>query len=308
MIDANLVDLNDLRHFAQVVEAGGFAAAERAARITRSKLSRRVAALEAMLGVQLLRRSTRRIVLTEAGRALYEHCAALDVEAQAALEAVEHLRSEPAGTVRLSSPVALAQQHVARLLAEFMARHPKVRVELDATDRLVDLLAERVDVAVRAGGDNRLDPNLVARRIASGRWILAAAPGFAQAHPGILDADGTLGDCATIGNLSEGAEQVWELEDPQGVALRLAHRPRLSCADVMVRLAAARAGAGVALLPERSVQADLAQGTLIRVLPGHSGPEVGIHLLYARRRGMIPAVAALVDHLAAGLAPALDGP
>ena len=308
MLDANELDLNDLRHFAQVVDAGGFAAAERVARITKSKLSRRVAALEATLGVQLLRRSTRRIALTEAGRALYEHCAALGVEAEAALEAVEQLRSEPAGTVRLSSPTALAQQQLAGLLAEFMARHPKVRVELDATDRLVDLLAERVDLAVRAGGEQRQDPNLVARRIASGRWVLVASRGFVQAHPQAQDPAAALSGCATIGSLSAGPEQLWELHDRAGTVLRLAHRPRLACADVMVRLAAARAGAGIALLPRRTVDTDLAQGTLLRVLPGWSGPEVGIHLLYARRRGLIPAVGALVDHLAAGLAPLLDPP
>ncbi|MBU6439640.1 MAG: LysR family transcriptional regulator [Betaproteobacteria bacterium] len=308
MLDANDLDLNDLRHFAQVVDAGGFAAAERVARITKSKLSRRVAALEAELGVQLLRRSTRRIALTEAGRALYEHCAALGVEAEAALEAVEQLRSEPAGTVRLSSPTALAQQQLARLLAEFMARHPKVRVELDATDRLVDLLAERVDLAVRAGGEQRLDPNLVARRIASGRWVLVASGDFMRAHPQALDPGAALAGCATIGSLSAGTEQLWELHDRAGTVLRLAHRPRLLCADVMVRLAAARAGVGIALLPRRTVDADLAEGTLLRVLPDWSGPEVGIHLLYARRRGMIPAVGALVDHLAAGLAPLLDAP
>lgn len=308
MLDANDLDLNDLRHFAQVVDAGGFAAAERVAGITKSKLSRRVAALETALGVKLLRRSTRRIVLTQAGRALYEHCAALGVEAEAALEAVEQLRSEPAGTVRLSCPSALAQQHVARLLAEFMARHPKVRVDLDATDRLVDLLAERVDVAVRAGAETSLDPDLVARRIASGRWILVASAAFVQSHPRAVEPGAALDGCATIGNLSAGVEQTWELHDAAGTALRLTHRPRLSCADVMVRLAAARAGAGIALLPARVVEADLAAGSLLRLLPGWSGPPVGIRLLYARRRGMIPAVGALVDHLAAGLAPVLDAP
>ena len=122
------LDLNDLHYFALIVEHGGFSAAERHAHITKSKLSRRVALLEERLGVRLLQRSTRRLALTEAGRAFHEHCAAMVVEAEAARQAVDQLRSEPAGRVRMSCPTVMAQFYVARLVAEFMRRHPKVSV------------------------------------------------------------------------------------------------------------------------------------------------------------------------------------
>ncbi|OIQ78541.1 HTH-type transcriptional regulator DmlR [mine drainage metagenome] len=301
----NEIDWNDLRYFALVVDAGGFAAAERKTGATKSKLSRRVAELEAALGVQLLRRSTRRVILTEPGRALYRHCAALCVEADAALDAVEQLRSEPAGTVRVSCPTLMAQISVAELLARFLRAHPKVRVELDASDRIVDLLAERVDVALRAAPERQLDPNLVARRLSGGHWVLVASRGHLHDHR-VSDADDTLA-WNTIGSLDAGPEQEWELCGPDGVNRRLPHRPRLLCADIMSRMAAVRAGAGIGLLPERAVRAEMLAGTLVRVLPGWSTAEQGIHLIYSRRREMIPAVSSLVDFLSENVALAFSG-
>src|SRR5689334_14895134 len=184
MID---MDLNDLRYFALIVEHGGFSAAERLTHITKSKLSRRVALLEERLGVRLLQRSTRRLALTEAGRAFYEHCAAMMVEAEAAEQAVEQLRSEPVGRVRMSCPTAMAQFYVAQLLADFMRCHPKVAIELDASDRVVNLIEEGFDLALRAFDAGLHDPGLISRRIASGRMMLVASPDYAAAHPPLDD-------------------------------------------------------------------------------------------------------------------------
>ena len=130
------MDLNDLQYFALIVEHGGYTAAERVTHVHRSKLSRRIAQLEERLGVRLLHRTTRRLALTEAGRAFYEHCAAMLVEAEAARDAVDQLRSEPVGNVRVSCPTIMAQFYMAQLISDFMVAHPKVRVELDSTDRL----------------------------------------------------------------------------------------------------------------------------------------------------------------------------
>src|SRR3954468_23297171 len=169
------MDLNDLRYFALIVDNGGFTAAERITRITKSKLSRRIALLEEQIGVRLLQRSTRRLALTEAGKVFYDHCAAMIVEADAAREAVEQLRSEPSGTIRMTCPVSMAQFYVARIVAEYMREYPKVRVELDATDRVVNLLEERVDLALRARFGSITEPGLIARRLASGRLIMVAS-------------------------------------------------------------------------------------------------------------------------------------
>jgi DNA-binding transcriptional LysR family regulator len=290
------LDLNDLRYFALIVEHGGFSAAERHAHITKSKLSRRVALLEERLGVRLLQRSTRRLALTEAGRAFHEHCAALVVEAEAARQAVDQLRSEPAGRVRMSCPAVMAQFYVARLVAEFMRHHPKVSVELDASDRTVNLIEEGFDLALRAFDAGLREPGLVARRIASGHMVLVASPDYAAAH-GPLDDPQGLAQLDTIGSMRAGAEQVWTLTAADGRTARAAHRPRFLCTDFSVQVQAALGGVGIALLPLRVAWPALKDGTLVRVAKDWGTPEQDIHLVYASRRGMLPSVRALVEYL-----------
>src|SRR5271170_253825 len=143
----NNVDLNESRHFALIVEHGGFSAAERHAHISKSEFSRPVL-LEESLGVRLLQRSTRRMMLTEAGCIFYTHCVAMVVEANAAKQAVEQLRSEPAGAVRRTCPQMLAQAYVMKMLADFMRLYAKVRMELESNDRSVNLIEERFDIAL----------------------------------------------------------------------------------------------------------------------------------------------------------------
>ena len=142
-------DLNDLYYFAKVVEHGGFAAAGRALGEPKSKLSRRVALLEERLGVRLIQRSTRRFSVTEAGQTFYSHVQAMLVEAEAATEAIELTRSQPRGTVRLSCPTTLLDFGVGRMLSGFMATCPDVQLQLEATNRRVDVIAEGLDLAIR---------------------------------------------------------------------------------------------------------------------------------------------------------------
>ena len=291
------MDLNDLRYFALIVEHGGFSAAERHAHITKSKLSRRVALLEAGMGVRLLQRSTRKLALTEAGRVFYQHCAAMVVEADTARQAVEQLRSEPAGTVRMYCPLVMAQFFVARLIADFMRQHPKVRVELQCADRAVDLIEERIDLALLARDFGLSDPGLVARRIASGRLVLVAAPSYAEGRPPIEELE-QLAQLDTIGAMDEGAEPAWSLVASDGRTARVVLRPRLLCSDFAVQYEAALGGIGIALLPLRIAWPSLKDGRLVRVAKEWSTPDQGIHLVFASRRGMLPSVRALIDYLA----------
>ena len=291
------MDLNDLRYFALIVEHGGFSAAERVAHITKSKLSRRVALLEERVGVRLLQRSTRRLALTEAGQVFYEHCAAMLVEADAAQQAVEQLRASPAGTVRMSCPVAIAQFYLPRIVADFMRRHLKVRIEIESTDRVVNLIEERIDLALRVRDAGDEAPGLVTRRIASGRMVLVASRAYLEARPGI-DEPEQIASHDTIGGLREGSEQAWSLvSSADAASCRLVHRPRLLCSDYTVQYEAAVGGVGIALLPLRIAWRGLSSDDLVHVLKDWGTPEQAIHLVFASRRGMLPAVRALVDHL-----------
>lgn len=288
-------DLNDLRYFALTVQQGGFSAAERHARITKSKLSRRVALLEARLGVRLLQRSTRRLALTEAGRAFYEHCAAMLVEAEAAENAIDQLRSEPSGTVRFTCPASMAQFYVARILAKYVRKYPKVRVEFEASDRAVNLLEERFDVAlrVRESGQN---PDLVVRRVGSARLILVAGVDHPAAQQDIGDPL-ALAKLDTIGTLIDGPEQTWPLVASDGRTLLVRHRPRLLCSDYTAQFEAVTAGAGIALLPLRIAWRGLKNDRMVHLARDWGTAETGIHLLYVSKRGMLPSVRSLVDYL-----------
>ena len=145
-------DLNDMLFFAEVVDRGGFAAAGRALNLPKSRLSRRIAELEARLGVRLLQRTTRKLSLTQAGEIYHRHCVAMREQAEAADEAVALVQDEPRGTVRVTCPVTLAQTTIGPILPRFLAAHPQVRIDMQVSNRVVDLVQEGVDVALRVRG------------------------------------------------------------------------------------------------------------------------------------------------------------
>ena len=171
-----MLDLNDLAWFVQVVDHEGFAAAGRALDQPKSKLSRRIAQLEERLGVRLIHRTTRQFVVTEVGQTFYQHCKAMLIEAEAAQQAVETLRSEPRGSVKLTCPVTLLHAHVGPMLARFMLRYPGVNVQLEATNRRVDVVGEGIDVAIRVRPRPFDDSDLVMRVLADRGQRLVASP------------------------------------------------------------------------------------------------------------------------------------
>jgi DNA-binding transcriptional LysR family regulator len=176
-----LPDLNELYYFAQVVEHGGFAPAGRALGLPKSKLSRRVALLEERLGAQLLLRSTRSFAVTEVGKRYYQHCRAMLTEAEAAEESVALVHSEPCGKVRMSCPVALLASRVGRMLGEFMRQYPRVELQVDETNRRVDVIGEGLDLALRVRPPPLQDSDLVLRTLAERRQCLVAAPSCCSA-------------------------------------------------------------------------------------------------------------------------------
>ena len=171
----HMQDLNDFVWFVKVVDHGGFAAAGRALDQPKSKLSRRIAQLEERLGVRLIQRTTRQFTVTEVGQTFYQHCKAMLVEAEAAEEAVAALQAEPRGVVRITCPVTLLHVHVGPMLARFMSRYPGINLQLEATNRRVDLVGEGIDVAIRVRPRPFDDSDLVLRVLADRGHCLVAS-------------------------------------------------------------------------------------------------------------------------------------
>lgn len=288
--------LDDLYYYAMVVKHAGFAAAGRALQVPKSRLSRHVNALEARLGVRLLQRSTRRFSVTDTGRELYAHCEAMLTEAQAALDVVEHARAEPRGRIRVACPVAIAAGMLAPVLPRFMARHPQVRVDLDVSNRRVDLLGEGFDAALRVRTQPTGEDGVVMRQFAELCELLVASPQYLARH-GEPQAPQDLADHATLSFEGQGDRLQWQLTGAHGESARVELRPRLICHSFDVLLQSALAGCGIALLPESVVRASLASGQLVSVLPDWTLPQGIFHVVFPHRRGLLPAVRAFIDFL-----------
>ena len=289
-------DLNDMLYFAEVAERGGFAAAGRALGIPKSRLSRRVAELEAHLGVRLLQRTTRTLSLTEVGEAYLRHCLAMRESAQAAADAVAQVRSEPRGTVRVTCPVTLAQTVLAELMPQFLERYPLVRMEMQVTNRVVNVVEEGVDVALRVRATLDESGSMVVKRLGEGCQLLVASP--AQiARQGM---PGTLRDLARMDTLamsaSEGRASL-RLIGPDGREETVQFTPRYVADDLLTLKHAALAGTGLCWLPDYLCLAELEAGQFVRVLPQWSQPKGIVHAVFASRRGLSPAVRGFLDFL-----------
>jgi len=288
-------DLNDLFYFAKVVAHGGFAAAGRALREPKSKLSRRVAGLEARLGVRLIERSSRRFRVTDVGRSFYERCTAMLAEAERAEALVAEAQSEPHGLIRMSCPTGLVEP-ITALVTQFLAQYPKVRLQLIALDRPVDLIEERIDVALRVRTSLDGDASLTMRSLGNSVRILVASPQLANRIRVVDD----LATQPTLSTTDDQGEVNWFLETDDGRTHTLRHEPRIGCADFSAVRAAALAGLGVALLPDHTCRQALEEGKLARVLPAWRGMKGLVHLVFTTRRGLPPAVRKFIDGLAAG--------
>jgi DNA-binding transcriptional LysR family regulator len=289
--------LQGLYYFTQVVEHGGYARAARALEIPKSRLSRHVASLETDLNVRLVNRSTRRFAVTEVGQEVYRHATAMLASADAALEAVEFARAEPRGTLRVACPVALAQWALAPHLPEFLARYPGVRLQLEVSNRRVDLVSEGFDLALRVRTQPSGEDGLVMRSFGQSDQVFVASPAY-LARAGRPTEPAQLANAETLDHAQPLGRYEWELRGPDGRSERIEHSPRLACDDFVVLRTAALAGLGIARLPESVVRADLAGGTLERVLPDWDTPQGIVHLVFPTRRGLLPAVRAFIDFLA----------
>lgn len=289
-------DLNDLLYFAEVVDQGGFAAAGRKLGVPKSRLSRRVADLEARLGVRLIHRTTRQLSLTEVGAQVHRHCIAMREGAEAAEAVVAQARSEPRGVVRVACPVTLAQTTVGPILPLFLARYPLVTIEMRVSNRVVDLVEERVDVALRVRQSLDDGGSLVIKNFGNTATLLVASPDqlVRQGQPR-TPAD--LQRLDSVAMSSVDGRATWHLVGPDGATHALQHRPRYVADDLLTLKFAALAGVGCAPLPDYMCAEELRDGRLVEVLPGWA-PRPGIfHAVFPSRRGLVPAVRSFLDFL-----------
>ncbi len=290
-------DLNDIFFFVSVVQCRGFSAAARTIGVDKTRLSRRIAALEKRLGVRLLQRTTRALALTEAGQRFFERCVATVEGAQAAYDSVAELRREPAGLVRLSSPVLLAQRCLAHVLPGYMTAYPKVSVFLEATDRTVNVIEERFDIAIRAKPAIEDAAGLVAKTLGLSQRVLVVSPAFlGHGRPQTPAELPRFDTVASTDDVVDGGAR-WNLTSLDGRSQHIELKPRLVSSDLRARLQAAMRGIGIALLPEQVVAAPLKEGLVDRVLPEWSGAKNILHLVYPTPRGMLPSVRSLIDHV-----------
>ena len=281
-----------LRAFVHVVEENGFAPAARALGMSRSQVNKLVIALEENLGAQLLNRTTRKISPTPGGRALYERARAILNDLAEAEAAFHDEQDEPQGDFRINAPMSFGTMHLAEAVAEFMAIHPKIRVELVLNDRKVDPVSEGFDMTVRIG-----EPTdtlaLIDHRIVEAKRVVCAAPEFLSEH-GAPNDPSSLERLPCLHYGAAGAPAVWKLVGPDGVQESKINAIMYSNNGEVLRDAAVK-GLGLTKLPTFIVGAELQAGRLISVLPDYQASSLQICLLYPPNRHLASRIRLFVE-------------
>jgi DNA-binding transcriptional LysR family regulator len=264
------LDIEALRTFVEVADAGGVSPAARRLGMSKSIVSRQLARLEAELGIQLLARTTRGAALTEAGLTFRDHAARACAEMDAARDAVLP-SGELQGRLRISAPLSFGPTHFASVLAEMARLHPNLHIHTCYSDRFVDLIEEGFDCAIRIG--YLKDSNLVARRVGPLQGRFVASPGYISVH----GAPETPGDLVDHECVMQGTE-AWHLADGDKT-VTVHPRGRFKADNGTALVAAATAGLGIALLPEGLIHEHLASGELVEVMPRYPSPLAGIYVV-----------------------------
>ena len=283
----------EMRVFAAVVDAGSFVGASDALDMSKPAVSRHVADLEGRLGVRLLHRTTRRLSLTDEGEVFYARCKELLGNIEEAESEITSRSGQASGQLKVSVPVSFGLLHLAPLWAEFMARHPKVVLDVTLSDRMVDLVEEGFDLAVRIA---RLpSSSLISRQLSSTRMVLCASPTYLKVngtpkHPSELASHTVV----AYSLLSMG--EVWEFDGPQGrVAVKVEPRMRTNSGDTCRAIALRHQG--LVIQPSFLVGDDLRSGSLVELMPDYRSMDLGIYAMYPTRKHVLPKVRLLIDYL-----------
>lgn len=284
----------DLQALVAVVEAGSFTAAADRLGLAKSAVSRRVSALEARLGVQLLRRTTRTLNLTDTGRSFYEHGARILADLDEAEAAVQQAHGELQGTLRVALPLSFGVRHMCKPIAAFSRQHPKVHFELDMNDRVIDLVEEGMDVALRIG--HLKDSSLIARRLFAVRTVVCASPQYLKVHgtPASPD-DLKQHDCLVYSNLADADRWAWTDDAGNRHSVAVNATMHASSGDFLANAAAH--GLGLVMSPSFLVSEAIRRGTLVPVLADYHWPTVPAHAVYPPTRHLSFRVRAFIDFL-----------
>ena len=264
--------------FAAVVEAGSMTGAAKSLGMTPSAVSQHISQLENLLGLTLLHRSTRRLSLTEAGEVVWQGCRVLQQTLSETELRLSEVRDTLLGEVRITAPVGMAGQPLALALSPLLQAHPGLTIQIIADDEKRDLIAERIDVALRVG--SLPDSTLVARKLGQTRMLLCAAPaylarkGTPRTPPDLATHDWLCGEMLGSGLL---------LVDEKGGEHRVRFKPKVLCNNVLPLRQFALAGQGISLQPEGEISEDLAQGRLLELLPGFRVAPMEIHAITPQR-------------------------
>lgn len=287
-----MLDLNDVALFVQVVRAGSFAEAARQLGMPPNTLSRRVQQLEAQLGTRLLQRSTRKLTLTDSGQTFHEQCSgAVEGLMEAGLQLVTG-NQEPSGTLRIAAMADFFDFFPMQWVADFLAMHPKVRLDFVLSDARADLIADRIDIAFRGGALQ--DSGYVGRQLLEpGNEGLVASPGYLGSR-GVPATPEDLIDHHCVSFAHPGGVTTWRLNGPSGVEKDVQIASRFNGNTAQALRKATLAGLGIALLPSAMTHSDLQAGRLVPVLPDYHRTGYGLHVLYPSRQHLPLAVSAFI--------------
>ena len=289
------MDLAALQAFVKVVQAGSFTRAADALQTQKARLSRVVSQLERELSVRLLERSTRSLSLTEAGREFFERAHAILASVDDARQAMQRIRGEPQGTLRLSCGVEFGLMAVNGWIADYLAAYPQVQVDADYSNRVVDIVHEGFDLAVRVGPLS--DSSLAARRLGLLDYGLYASAAYLRRRGPPADPQ-ALRSHALVAYVGAAPQGQWQLTRGDE-CVRLKLQPRLRVNTSLAAREALQRGLGIGLLPRRVAEPAGKAALLQRVLPDWAAPEVSVHAVFASARYLTPKVRAFIDLAAA---------
>jgi DNA-binding transcriptional LysR family regulator len=293
-------DTEDFAIFVRVVELGSLSAAGRDMRLSAAVVSNRIARLEKDVGTRLLNRTTRHVSLTEEGSSYYDHCVVILNELEQAESAIISVNAEPRGPIKVTAPTVFGRLHVAPHVPRFLERHPQMQVRLHLTDALVDLVQERVDLAIRIA--ELTDSTSIVRTLAPNRRLIVASPDYLRRHPAPKQPEDLLDHNCLLLRFPGSKQFRWTVQGPDGpITLRVSGNMDSNSGEALRDWCIA--GQGLALKSLWEIVDDLNEGRLVPVLTDFPPPSHAIYAMYPHSQHVPPRVRAFIDFLAETYGP-----